>query len=273
MKEDWMDDTTKIMSRILKGDNVRARVDVQNRDHEVMLKKDETGTVVRVESHPGSTMAIVMVTRDKDMPKSVAAPVETLERVFGDLEPMLGDRVVVTEDVTSETDKKMAVIRGAMGTLVNAHGVWSSTGVVRVGHVMFDQIGLMVVPMAHLSRLIPRGMEPPGRRVLEELRVEIDELKTFVRLGMDIGELLVKKNEKYGNSFAVIDKFFELLYPNGIVPAQYQDALLLARIFDKMMRIATDARAFGESPYRDIAGYAILGLSVSEKSKTEEKDA
>lgn len=35
--------------------------------------------------------------------------------------------------------------------------------------------------------------------------------------------------------------------------------LCLVRILDKMFRIATDKDALGESPYRDIAGYGILG--------------
>lgn len=44
--------------------------------------------------------------------------------------------------------------------------------------------------------------------------------------------------------------------------------LAIVRVFDKMMRIATDKDAFGEDPWRDIAGYAILlhGLNQDEKS-------
>ena len=35
----------------------------------------------------------------------------------------------------------------------------------------------------------------------------------------------------------------------------------MVRVIDKMFRIATDKDAFGESPWRDICGYAILGIS------------
>jgi hypothetical protein len=86
----------------------------------------------------------------------------------------------------------------------------------------------------------------------------------FVALAAEIGQLLVEKNQAYGSSFAKVGEFFKLLYPNGLRPEQYADALLMARIFDKMMRLATNAGAFGESPYRDLAGYAILGALMHE---------
>jgi hypothetical protein len=53
-----------------------------------------------------------------------------------------------------------------------------------------------------------------------------------------------------------------LLYPNGIQPDQFDDALLLARIWDKMSRVATDRNALGESPYMDLAGYGIRGVNL-----------
>lgn len=84
-------------------------------------------------------------------------------------------------------------------------------------------------------------------------------------LGIQIGALCQEKNTAYGNAFAKTGDFLRLLYPNGIQPEQYNDALCLVRIFDKQMRIATDKDALGESPYGDIAGYGLLGLQMSEK--------
>jgi hypothetical protein len=81
----------------------------------------------------------------------------------------------------------------------------------------------------------------------------------YTRTGTEIGELVAKKNAAYGSSFAKSGDFLKLLYPDGIRPDQYQDALLLVRIFDKQMRIATAKAALDENPYRDIAGYGILG--------------
>lgn len=91
-------------------------------------------------------------------------------------------------------------------------------------------------------------------------------MKRYLQIGTEVGELVEKKNAAYGSSFAKAGEFLQLLYPNGILPEQFSDALLLVRIFDKQMRIATHRDALGESPYRDIAGYGILGASLHENS-------
>jgi hypothetical protein len=83
---------------------------------------------------------------------------------------------------------------------------------------------------------------------------------SFEELGLEIGALVADKNAAYGDSFAKTGEFLKLLYPTGIQPHQFKDALCLVRIFDKQMRIATDKEAFGESPYRDIVGYGLLGV-------------
>jgi len=83
----------------------------------------------------------------------------------------------------------------------------------------------------------------------------------FAKIGKEIGEMVNEKNAAYGDSFAKCGEFLKLLYPNGIQPDQYTDALCLVRIFDKQMRIATMKNAFGESPYRDIVGYGLLGVA------------
>lgn len=87
----------------------------------------------------------------------------------------------------------------------------------------------------------------------------------YEELGREIGALVDEKNTAYGNSFAKCGDFLRLLYPNGIRPEQYTDALCLVRIFDKQMRIATKKDAFSESPYRDIVGYGLLGVAKDEK--------
>lgn len=88
-------------------------------------------------------------------------------------------------------------------------------------------------------------------------------------LGTAVGGLVDEKNAAYGDSFAKTDKFLELLYPDGIDPEHFGDALGLVRVFDKMMRIATDKDAFGESPWRDIAGYGLLGAERAERRRAE----
>lgn len=81
----------------------------------------------------------------------------------------------------------------------------------------------------------------------------------YEKLGQEIGKLVDEKNVAYGDSFNLCGEFLKLLYPDGIQPEQYKDALALVRIFDKQKRIATKGGPFEESPYRDIAGYGMLG--------------
>lgn len=82
--------------------------------------------------------------------------------------------------------------------------------------------------------------------------------ETLRRRGQALTELLVKKNKAYGNSFRSAGQALALLYPDGIRPEQYADALAMARIWDKLGRVATDPDAFGEDPFDDLAGYAML---------------
>jgi hypothetical protein len=96
---------------------------------------------------------------------------------------------------------------------------------------------------------------------MNDLSTEISQRRQIVieNIAHGVGTLTAAKNEAYGNSYAEVGAFLCILYPLGMKPEQYTDALLLARIFDKMKRIATRKDAFGESPYRDIAGYGICG--------------
>lgn len=92
--------------------------------------------------------------------------------------------------------------------------------------------------------------------------------KTYKEIGEEIGSLVDQKNAAYGSSFAESYKILSVLYPNGIKPEQYTDALAIIRVIDKLFRLATNKDAFGESPWRDIAGYAILGVSNDESKKS-----
>ena len=91
-------------------------------------------------------------------------------------------------------------------------------------------------------------------------------MKKYQDKGTEIGALVESKNEAYGNSFSKAHSIIEILYPNGIEKNQIKDVLALVRIIDKMFRIATRKDAFGENPWMDIAGYAIL-KSVAEEEK------
>ena len=82
----------------------------------------------------------------------------------------------------------------------------------------------------------------------------------FEKIGTNIGKLVDQKNAAYGSSFKKSEQILKVLYPEGIKPEQYGDMLAITRIVDKLFRIATKKDAFGENPFKDIAGYGILGV-------------
>jgi hypothetical protein len=90
------------------------------------------------------------------------------------------------------------------------------------------------------------------------------EKKKYQEIAAGVGSLVQEKNEAYGDSFGQACKILEVLYPQGIQPGQYRDALAVTRVIDKLFRLANKKDAFGESPWRDIAGYALLGIANDE---------
>ena len=89
-------------------------------------------------------------------------------------------------------------------------------------------------------------------------------MKSYEKIATQIGKLVQEKNEAYGDSFGQACRILEVLYPEGIEPQQYRDALAITRVIDKLFRLANKKDAFGESPWRDICGYAILGVANDE---------
>ena len=93
--------------------------------------------------------------------------------------------------------------------------------------------------------------------------------QNYEKIGSDIGRLVKEKNAAYGDSFGQACKILEVLYPCGVPVSQYRDALAIIRVIDKLFRLANDKDAFGESPWRDICGYSILGVANSVDSSKE----
>lgn len=87
----------------------------------------------------------------------------------------------------------------------------------------------------------------------------------YLPVAKAIGELLNEKQAAYGDAFGNMSEVFNILYPEGISPHQYEDILTIARIMDKIFRVANlphDKKdLMGEEPWKDIAGYALLKLS------------
>ncbi|KKM18337.1 hypothetical protein LCGC14_1666660 [marine sediment metagenome] len=92
---------------------------------------------------------------------------------------------------------------------------------------------------------------------------------SFKELGKEIGKMVAEKQLAYGDSFGKSEQILKVLFPDGVKPDQYTDILTVARIVDKLFRIATDKDALGENPYQDIAGYGLLGTMKDRKDKNE----
>lgn len=86
-------------------------------------------------------------------------------------------------------------------------------------------------------------------------RIEADG---YAEIGEEIGGMVNEKQEQYGDSFGRAGRVLQELFPCGIEPEQYDDVLAIARILDKLFRVANGDQG-DESAYRDIAGYGILG--------------
>lgn len=98
-----------------------------------------------------------------------------------------------------------------------------------------------------------------------EFNIDVKEVDNkFEKAALDIAKLVKDKNEAYGDSFTKSAEFLKDMYPNGITKENYLDAIFIARMYDKMHRIATNKGAFNEDPYKDIAGYALLRLIKQE---------
>lgn len=91
--------------------------------------------------------------------------------------------------------------------------------------------------------------------------------KSLQEIATELGKLVEEKNKAYGNSFAVCGDFLKILYPMGVKPEDYTKMLLLVRIFDKQIRIATNSDSFNEDAWKDISGYGLLGTYNNQDSK------
>jgi len=98
-----------------------------------------------------------------------------------------------------------------------------------------------------------------------------NNLNTYEDIGNQVGKLVAEKNEAYGDSFGKASRILTVLYPHGITPNQYIDVLAVVRVIDKLFRLANRKDAFGESPWEDICGYAVLGIA-NDRSLKSEKD-
>ena len=90
-------------------------------------------------------------------------------------------------------------------------------------------------------------------------------------IGFEVGELVQRKQRAYGDSFGRSGDCLRQMFPNGIKPEQYDDLLTIARILDKLFRIANNPKAFEENPWMDICGYTLLSIKRYDSQKNDIK--
>lgn len=100
-----------------------------------------------------------------------------------------------------------------------------------------------------------------GEAVREAWAQPADKGDTFRAIASKVGETCAAKNAAYGDSFARSGEVLRIMFPEGIRPDQFDDALGVVRVVDKLFRIATDRDALGEDPWIDVAGYGVLGAA------------
>jgi len=94
----------------------------------------------------------------------------------------------------------------------------------------------------------------------------------FAEIGDNVGKLVSDKQRAYGDSFGRSGECLRQMFPEGIKPNQYDDLLTIARILDKLFRIANNPTAFDENPYQDIVGYGLLGMNRHNSSDSSGLD-
>lgn len=124
-----------------------------------------------------------------------------------------------------------------------------------------------------LSTADRRPDDPQGKVAAEPCKTQgYDPAVRYEEIGTSLGKMLRDKDRAYGRAWLRVSDFLKLLFPKGISPEQYVDALLIVRVFDKLSRIATDKDAFNEDAWKDLAGYAILGASRKDDQVPKKSD-
>ncbi len=87
---------------------------------------------------------------------------------------------------------------------------------------------------------------------------------------LDTVSLVTNKRKAYGNSFGKVSQIMTILYPDGVPPSAYSDALATIRILDKIVRLANSkgqTDPMSENPWSDILGYALLSVASQDNSQ------
>jgi len=99
-----------------------------------------------------------------------------------------------------------------------------------------------------------------------------EDMTAFPGLTRRLSAIVSAKNHQYGDSAQRAGAIIATLFPDGIRPSQYEDVLLMVRVVDKLCRLSVARDGVdrgGESPWTDIAGYALIGWQGWERKNGE----
>lgn len=135
-----------------------------------------------------------------------------------------------------------------------------------------DSLAVDAVPdpgMADLLALFPDTSPEHEEydQLCQVLMQGAGELGKFAEAGLALGILVQDKQAQYGDMISAMGPLLRVLYPAGISPDQYDDLALVIRICDKLGRISRGNGQGDESPFRDIAGYGLLGAAGQQRKK------
>lgn len=116
----------------------------------------------------------------------------------------------------------------------------------------------------YCEKCVAQLSQPKVKSADQDSKPAHQEPGPYAALGAEIGRLVETKQAAYGDSFGKAGDVLRIFYPTGVPPEKFDDMLALVRLIDKQFRIATKRDAFGESPWRDIAGYALLAVKQAE---------
>ena len=92
-------------------------------------------------------------------------------------------------------------------------------------------------------------------------------MNNYEQAGRELGSMVDEKQRQYGDMITAMGPLLKILYSEGIRLDQYEDLALIVRILDKLGRITKGNGKGGESPYRDIAGYGLLGAGNKQTAR------
>lgn len=114
-------------------------------------------------------------------------------------------------------------------------------------------------PPATQAATPPPAPSAPPVRPRKRRRARVDAAShLYEDRGRALGALVDRKQREYGDSFHRSAAIIRALWPNGIPVEAYTDALAVIRVIDKLFRVSA-GRVGDEDPWRDIAGYGLLG--------------